>query len=354
MFLRALVIINLLFTLPFRWGDTLKVTFLGDIMQHQAQLDAARKPSKDGDRFTSYDYSSYFKHLESRFNLSDLRIANMETTFSSPPYSGYPAFNSPIALLEACKNGGIDIFLSANNHICDKGGKGIDGTISAYNSLNIPYAGAYRNSVERESLYPLIIELKGIRLAILNYTYGTNGINIPEPFTVNLLDSVQIKRDIVKASKHEPDFIIAALHWGNEYNLFPSAEQKRWKRFFNRHGVNIIIGSHPHVVQEVETERGLFGETNRITAYSLGNAISNMTAPNTRTGMILTLRFVREINGHVRLIEPLHELIWTSRPGAVEQNFTILPVKDFIDSPHLFKKKEEWRRMKHEYSTLKK
>ena len=353
MSLYALLIINFLFSSPFRWGDTLKVTFLGDIMQHQSQLDAARRPSSDGSKASSYDFSTYFKHLESKFNSSDLRIANMETTFSSPPYSGYPVFNSPFSLLEASKHGGIDIFLSANNHICDKGGKGIEGTIAAYNSLRTPYAGAYINSQERDRLYPLIIEIKGIRLAILNYTYGTNGIPVPAPCIVNLLDSTQIKEDILKAQYHEADFIIATIHWGNEYSLLASSEQKRWKQFFNRNGVNIIVGSHPHVVQEVEIERGLIGEVSRITAYSLGNAISNMTAPNTRMGMLFTLRIIREKNGQMRLIEPLYELIWTSRPGSVEKNFTILPVEDFIDSPHLFKREEEWRRMKNEYSLLK-
>jgi poly-gamma-glutamate synthesis protein (capsule biosynthesis protein) len=325
MLLSILIFLKVL-TSPFFWFSvTLKVTFLGDIMQHQAQLDAARGPGADRNKPSSYDYSDYFKHIGPILARSDLRVANMETTFAKPPYSGYPNFNSPISLLEYCKQGGIDLFLSANNHICDKGNGGIEGTISAYNSIRAPYAGVYRDLAERDSIYPLIIELKGVRLAILNYTYGTNGIPVPPPYIVNLLDSAQIRRDILRAGEMEADVIIACLHWGDEYKLTPSDNQRRWKRFFNNNGVNIIVGSHPHVVQPVEIERELSGEVSGITAYSLGNAISNMTAPNTRTGMMLTIRIVRERFGKIRVIEPEYEFISTSRPGQIEKNFTILP-----------------------------
>jgi len=354
MVLYALVILKILGSLLFWSNDTIKIIFLGDIMQHQTQLEAARKPGKGADNPLSYDYSTYFKHLESRFISSDLRIANMETTFSSPPYSGYPVFNSPVSLLEESKQGGIDIFLSANNHICDKGAKGIEGTINAYNSLRIPYAGAYRNEEEREILYPLFVELKGVKLAILNYTYGTNGIPVPSPYVVNLLDTIKIKEDIKRAADGDADLIIATIHWGYEYKLNYSQEQKKWKEFFNQNGVNVIIGSHPHVVQEVEVEKELSGQIKSITAYSLGNAISNMTALYTRTGMLFTLKIIREINGKIRLIEPEYELIWTSRPGAIEKNFTIIPVNDFIDSPELFKRVDEWKKMKNEFTNLRK
>lgn len=352
MLLHVFVYIQIIGSTLLWWGDTLKVTFLGDIMQHQSQMDAAIKNGGNTNDSKSYDYSTYYKHLQKLFEKSDLRIANMETTFSSPPYSGYPVFNSPVSLLEASKSGGIDIFLSANNHICDKGGKGIESTISAYNALRVPFIGAYRSKDEREQLYPLIVELKGVRMAILNYTYGTNGIPVPQPYVVNKLDSVQIKEDILKAKKSNVHFIIACIHWGIEYKLDSSVEQKRWKRFFNTNGVNIMIGSHPHVVQEVEVKKELSGEVKRVTAYSLGNAISNMTAPYTRTGMVFTLQIVREISGQIRLIEPEYELIWTSRPNAVENNFTILPIKEFIDSSQLFKNKDEWHKMKNEYSKL--
>lgn len=322
-------------------------------MQHQTQMDAAKRTGANPADPESYDYSAYFSHLKGRFDKADLRVANMETTFAPPPYSGYPIFNSPTSLLEAGKYGGIDIFLSANNHICDKGGKGIEGTISAYNTLRIPYAGAYRDQREREDLYPLFVNLKGVKLAILNYTYGTNGVPVPQPYVVNLLDSARIKEDILKAQKNDVHFIIACIHWGTEYKLTSSSSQRKWKNFFNRNGVDIVIGSHPHVVQEVDVERELSGEVKRITAYSLGNAISNMTAPFTRTGMLFTLKIIRELGGVTRLAEPDWELIWTSRPGALEKNFTILPVEEYIDSPHLFKKREEWFKMKNEYSRLK-
>lgn len=329
--------------------DTLRIVFLGDIMQHQAQLDAAHRHGWKRTNPDAYDYSSYFRHLQSRFASADLRVANMETTFANLPFSGYPNFNSPAALARESKEQGIDIFLSANNHICDKGRSGLEGTISLFDSLKVLYTGIYRNKKEEEKRGPLVVDLKGFRIAFLNYTYGTNGIPVPQPFIVKLLDSAEIRKDIAAAKSSDPDFIIACLHWGYEYKLEQSAEQRKWERLFNSNGVNIIVGSHPHVVQPVEVKRELSGEVKSITAFSLGNAISNMTAVYTRIGMMLTLEFTRTHGGTKHLLMPEYEYLWTSRPGGAEKNFTIIPVKDFIDKPERFRQRDEYPKMMKQY-----
>ena len=329
--------------------DTLRIIFLGDIMQHQAQLDAAHRHGWKRTNPDAYDYSAYFKHLQSRFAKADLRVANMETTFAKPPYSGYPNFNSPAALARESKEQGIDLFLSANNHICDKGRSGVEGTISLFDSLRVLYTGIFRNPEEETRKNPFVVELKGFRIAFLNYTYGTNGIPVPQPFVVKLLDSTQIKRDIERAKKADPDFIIACLHWGYEYKLEQSGEQRKWERLFNNNGVNIIVGSHPHVVQPVEVKKELSGEVQSVTAFSLGNAISNMTAVYTRVGMLLTLEFTRTAGGTKHILMPEYEYLWTSRPGGAERNFSVIPVKDFIDKPERFRQRDEYPKMVKQY-----
>ncbi len=334
-------------------GDTLKILFLGDIMQHQAQLDAAQERGRAKLNSGTYDYSPYFKHLQSRFDQADLRVANMETTFAPAPYSGYPNFSSPSSLLSESKKSGIDLFLAANNHSCDKGKRGIHGSISLYDSLKVLYTGIYKNETDEIEHNPLIVEIRGFRIAFLNYTYGTNGIPVPPPFIIKQLDSNVIKKDIARTKEKDPDFIIACLHWGTEYVLYHSEEQEKWAKLFNKEGVNIIIGSHPHVAQDIDIKRELSGEISGITAYSLGNAISNMTALYTRLGMIFQLNLVKNWLGECRIIAPKYEYIWTTRPGTLEKNFSIIPVEDYVDKPHKLHNRDDYIKMKNQYLKVK-
>ena len=308
--------------------DTLKLLFIGDIMQHQAQLDAALVKGSEKKGTRVFDYSSYFAQLKDHFNRADLTIANMETTFAGPPYSGYPNFNSPHALLTACVESGIDIFLAANNHTCDKGRRGLLGTIGLYDSLGILYTGIYRNPEEEAKRNPLIVNIRGFKVAFLNYTYGTNGIPIPAPFVVKILDTSAIKTDIARAKALNPDFIIVCPHWDEEYKLVHSARQERMERFFYANGADLIIGSHPHVVQDYNIIMADSTSIAHITIYSLGNAISNMTAPNTRVGMMAGITLCKGENGSKRILEPKIEYIWTSRPKMFERNFSIIPIQD--------------------------
>ncbi len=324
-------------------------------MQHQTQLDAARVNGLNSTDTSSYDFSSYFKYLKERFDKVDLRIANMETTFAGPPYSGYPSFSSPASLLTDSKNGGIDIFLTANNHICDKGKNGLIKTINLYDSLRLLYTGIYRNSKEEVNNNPLLVTIKSFRIAFLNYTYGTNGISVPPPFIVKLIDTTSAKSDLIRTRELNPDYIIVCLHWGEEYMLKHSGEQQRIEKFFYANGTDIIIGSHPHVPQDYNivynTEND---EVKHITFYSLGNAISNMTVQNTRIGMMAEIILYKGEDGSKRILNPKIEYIWTSRPEMFDRNFTILPVEEFIDKPELFKNKNEYQNMKQNYLQFKK
>ena len=155
-------------------------------------------------------------------------------------------------ILTAIHNAGFNVLITANNHSLDRGRKGLERTIQLIDSLKIPHAGTYLNAEERENKYPLLLEKKGFRIAILNYTYGTNGIPVTPPNIVNYTDTTIISKDIEASKTMNPDAIIACMHWGIEYQSLPDKEQKFLTDWLLRKGVNHIIGSHPHVVQPIE------------------------------------------------------------------------------------------------------
>ncbi|MDR1682164.1 MAG: CapA family protein, partial [Candidatus Symbiothrix sp.] len=179
-------------------SQEITLLFAGDAMQHQKQLDAAYRNGK-------YDYSSYFRYIQPEIEAADLAIVNLETTLGGKPYKGYPMFSSPDAFAETLKTAGFDVFLNANNHILDRFSKGVNRTLNVLDSLEVQHTGVFRDSLERENHYPLMIYQKGFRIALLNYTYATNGIEAKPPVTVNYIDTIQIYNDIQKAKNQFPD-----------------------------------------------------------------------------------------------------------------------------------------------------
>ena len=268
--------------------DSISLYFAGDIMQHKAQLDAALQP--DG----TYNYSGCFTQVTPEIEAADIAICNFETTLGGAPYSGYPQFSSPDAYAQAVRDAGFDIFLTANNHCMDTRTRGLVRTLDVLDSLGIKHLGTYRNQAERDSLYPYILEHGGMRIALLNYTYDTNGIPVAKPCIVNYIDTTIMKQDLARARQLKADCIIACMHWGTEYMLQPDSQQKKLEDWLYTHGVDHIIGSHPHVVQPVRTLPDFWGRASRhLTVWSLGNYISNMSAPNTNQGLAVTLRLLK-------------------------------------------------------------
>jgi poly-gamma-glutamate synthesis protein (capsule biosynthesis protein) len=178
----------------------------------------------------------------------------------------------------------------------DRRNRGLVRTLDILDSLGVAHLGTYRSQAERDSLYPYILEHGSMRIALLNYTYDTNGIPVAPPCIVNYIDTVQIKADIRRAHQLKADCIIACMHWGTEYLLQPDAKQKKLEDWLYAHGVDHIIGSHPHVVQPVRTLPDYRGRpTRHLTVWSLGNYISNMSAPNTYKGLAVTLYLKKNI-----------------------------------------------------------
>lgn len=328
--------------------ERITLLFAGDLMQHQAQIDAARTPEGN------YDYQSCFSLVKEQISNADLAIDNLEVTLGGKPYNGYPAFSAPDEYLQAIKDAGFDILVTANNHCLDRGRKGLERTIFLLDSLQIPHAGTYRDEAERKRHYPLFIHKKGFRIALLNYTYGTNGIQVSTPNIVNYIDKNIIRQDILNAQACRPDAIIAFMHWGDEYQSLPNRAQKELADWLLQQGVTHVIGAHPHVIQPMELRTN--GNQQHVVVYSLGNFISNMQATDTDGGLIFTMQLEKyplpgpippRLSDHsyappldsfpilypyCRVTDCGYNLVWVARPDLTgEKNHILYPVNHPTD-----------------------
>ena len=234
-----------------------RMWFGGDVMQHLPQVEAARR---DG----GFDYSESFAALAPRMRAADIAVVNFETTLTRRgPYTGYPMFRSPTALADALRAAGVDVALLANNHCCDGGADGLRTSIEELSRCGIRHTGAFADSADYRRNHPLYLSSHGVRLALVNYTYGTNGMPVPAGMIVNLLDTVRMSRDVAEARAAGVDFIVACLHWGTEYERRENASQRRLAEFLRRQGVDVIVGGHPHVVQP------WVADSARVVLYSL-------------------------------------------------------------------------------------
>lgn len=300
-------------------GKRLTLLFVGDLMQHQAQIDAARQP--DG----TYDYRHCFSLVKDDIDRADLAIGNLEVTLGGKPYRGYPQFSAPDEYLHAIHDAGFDILATANNHSLDRRKRGLERTLALADSLGILTVGTYRDSTDRQLRYPLIVEKNGVRIALLCATYGTNGIPATAPNIVNSLDRHELATDIRHARSLHPDAIIAFVHWGNEYQQQPNTEQRNLAQWLLEQGVDHIIGSHPHVVQPIELLPSAEHPTHHAIVYSLGNYVSNMSITHGDVGLAVELT-LEKIAGTTRLKAIKHSLVYTERAALSQTgDFRIIP-----------------------------
>lgn len=325
--------------------DTLTMVFIGDIMLHSAQIENTARP--DG----TFDFSGYFPDIKDDLSRADIAVANMEFTLAGPPYSGYPAFCAPDAYAEYMAGCGIDVFLTANNHILDKGESGLVRTLEKYRemerNLGIRMTGSAENPDSAARNMPLIVRSKDFTIAFINCTYGTNlstGKKFPGTYMMSDRETVSAAFD--RAEKAGADLIVALPHWGIEYDLHHSAGQEEYAVWLAGQGADIIIGAHPHVVQDADTLTVMSGNKERKVPviYSLGNAISNMSAPNTQVGLMLTVKAVERPCG-VHILPPEYEFLWCSLPGRLSRSHTTVKIAGHIG------KKEEWTR-EYEYGKM--
>lgn len=299
----------------------LSLLFAGDVMGHDSQIAAAYNAGSG-----SYDYLTCFQFVKPYIAAADLAIANLEVTLAGAPYKGYPAFSSPDALALALQDAGFDALVTANNHSCDKGKRGIERTIEMLDSFNIVHTGTFTDEASRLNDYPHIINKNGFKLALLNYTYGTNGIAVPKPTIVNLIDTAQMSKDIAKAKLSNPDYIIAFMHWGSEYQLQPNAFQKSITKFLFDAGVQLVIGAHPHVLQPMQFNK----ENQQLVVYSLGNFVSGQRDRYKNGGAMvrIDLSKIRNDSAITRNIDSVNYILQYVHRDA-QKKYVVLPVPTF-------------------------
>ena len=250
--------------------DDFTVIMVGDILLH----DGIEKCAKQEDG--SYDFTAIFAHTKDAIEDADLAIVNEEVIIGGEELgvTGYPSFNAPYEIADELAETGFDVICHATNHALDRGKNGIENCLSYWgeNHPDIRTVGIYTDRADSEDI--CIFENDGYKIAVLNYTYGTNGIPLPKnmPYAVNLLDEKKVISDLTKAEK-EADITIVCPHWGTEYDHGISAYQKKWAKIFAENGADIIIGTHPHVIEPVETIEGRDGRAVPV-YYSIGNFIN--------------------------------------------------------------------------------
>lgn len=251
-------------------GPEVTIAMVGDILLHTPVAESGIQ--EDG----NYQFDELFANTKEQIEAADLALVNQEVIIGGEELgvSGYPCFNAPYELGDALVAAGFDVVLFGTNHALDQGKKGIQNCLSFWESRypDIAVLGINKDAESQKDIY--VYEQDGIRIAILNYTYGTNGIALPSdmPYAVNLLEEEKVTADIAKA-KEEADFVVVAPHWGREYQLSESSEQQYWKEIFLKNGVDLVIGTHPHVIEPIEWVEDEAGNE-MLVYYSIGNFLN--------------------------------------------------------------------------------
>lgn len=288
------------------------ISAIGDIMAHDDQL----KAQFDKDTNT-YSFDNNFKYVKPYISKSDLSIGNLETTLAGPKakYSSFPKFNSPDELADAIKNSGVDIVSTINNHTYDRGSDGVYRTLDVLNSKDIEHVGTQKNDKDENFL---IKDIDGVKLGITAYSYGQvygsttalNGLNIDynDLNNLNIFNSSyvdiafnEIKDTLDVMNNKESDLQVVILHWGDEYTRQPNEFQKELAKKLCDYGVDIIIGSHPHMVQPIEMIKSDENDNETLVIYSLGNFLSNqrneiLNKKYTEDGVIVNIGINKNLN----------------------------------------------------------
>jgi poly-gamma-glutamate capsule biosynthesis protein CapA/YwtB (metallophosphatase superfamily) len=296
---------------------------IGDILLHDTVYNDAKTNG-------TYNFSAMFDPVKSMLETPNFLIANQESMPGGTQLglSSYPLFNSPHEIVKTLQNVGVDAVTNANNHSLDQGEEGILSSIAYYEKINMPYTGAFKNKQDQQTIRTF--NVNGISFALLSYTYGTNGIPVPtgKEHLVNLLDEQKIITDIKEARKQEVDLVVLSLHWGNEYQRFPTDEQVRLAKSLTDSGADIIFGHHPHVLQPMETYKTKDGRE-AVVIYSLGNFLSGQKDDYKDIGGMATVEIEKSISSDgVKISYPSVQFEPTFVTEANYRNYQIYPLAD--------------------------
>ena len=304
---------------------------VGDIMVHDYQYNEAYDSATD-----TYDFMHNFQDMKPYFADKDLVLGNLELTFGGPDrrYASFPCFNTPDSFLDAVKDAGFDLLTTANNHSMDTGRNGVIRTLDKLDEYGIDHMGTYRSAQERDEI--LIKDINGIRFAFLSYTYGTNGIPVPDDYLVNIIDQQQMVSDITRASTMA-DMVVVMPHLGNEYESYSRPVFQEWIQLMVDAGADIVLASHPHVLQPMEY-RTLYTDAGEsydgFVIYSMGNFISSQTTPPRNASIVLNLTIEQSGNSHATVKDVSFMPIWTQfRNGQDQNEFVVRSVYERLTLP---------------------
>ena len=314
---------------------SLSLRAVGDIMMHGPQVTAGLQA--DG----SYEFKHFFDDIKPYLEGADIVMGNLETTVSNDEkgYGGYPLFRTPESMLEALVHAGFQVITTANNHSFDGREFGVTNTLDKLDEYGLLHTGTARTSDERNQV--LIVEKNDIKVGILAYTYGTNGMEatVSEenlPFMVNDIDRDRIKEDVNRTRDAGAEILITSIHWGDEYARKPNDFQIETTDYLASLGVDIILGSHPYVLQPMERrpvtlEDG--SEKEIFIIYSLGNFISNQREQYRDSGVIIDLEIIKNYDQNtIQLANIAYTPTWVYRfLNNGKSDFRVLPVGQFME-----------------------
>jgi poly-gamma-glutamate capsule biosynthesis protein CapA/YwtB (metallophosphatase superfamily) len=308
---------------------TISISVVGDLMCHSPQYDYAMVNAD------SFDFNPEFQEIKPYLQNSDFTFGNLETVTAgkSKKYSGYPLFNAPDAFISAIKSAGFNLVTTSNNHALDRGEYGLLRTISTIKNAGLDYAGTYTSQRDRDSIR--IFNIKGIKLALLAYSYGTNGNPVPKgkSYLINLIDTVLIRDDITSARRIGADIVLVYFHFGTQYKRFPSDNQKLIVDKAISYGADLIIGGHPHVIEPAEFFKTKSEKLDTgFAVYSMGNFISNQRWRYSDAGVVLKIFLKKNVgSGKISISKVTYLPTWVFK-GKInnKDEYAILPAADTL------------------------
>lgn len=305
--------------------STVNLVAVGDDLIHTSIYKACK--TKKG-----YNFDSLFKHVKKDVQAADLAVINQETILVDRNYSGYPSFGSPKAVADAIAKAGFNVVTHATNHSLDRGTAAITGTLKYWNKKypDIKVLGIHKSQKAADKI--TVVEKNGIRIAMLNYTYGLNGYRLPsgKGYMIDLLTTQnknKIKKDIKKAKKTS-DFVIVFAHWGTEYRYSPDSSQKSWSEFFLNNGVDLLIGAHPHVLEPYKMLKNKSGKK-MLVYYSLGNFVSSQNRVPRLLGGMAKVTIIKDSKGTRIKNYTMDPLVTHIGTGC--KSYTVYKLKDYTD-----------------------
>lgn len=320
----------------------LSLVMVGDALLHSSVYNDAYKNGV-------YDFSSQLEFIKPIIQKYDLAFYNQETILGGTELglSDYPTFNSPWEFGNAMIDAGFNLVSLANNHTLDKGEKAVLKSCEFWQDKDVLTAGSYCSNEEANEIK--IREKNGIKYTLLAYTYGTNGIPVPQgkEYLVNLYSDEKVKHDIEQV-KDKVDLLMVSMHWGTEYKTEPTEEQKRQAEYLSSLGVDIIIGTHPHIIEPIT----YINDT--LVIYSLGNFISAQSTNNDYNTVIELMTSVDVIKEEkegqitIKLDNLNNELLYNYyQKGSRWTNFKVIPFSQMNASYN-----SDYQRLYNKYSEV--